>query len=508
MSIHAFHVRRMSALGSSALMALLALGSMASAQDQPAQNQPAPDQPVQSQPAQPQPAPSPPPPAAPTPSAAAPATAAPAAPVRVGGGAGHLPQITVTAPPVRRPPRQVVRRTPPPPTVPPLTPAEQLTTKNNAFDQSRSNLYTTIGTTSDTISHDTIEALPQGTNAPVEKVLLQAPGVSQDFGGERSSPCPQRPRQCAIPHQWRHAARRRHRLRQHFRHRPDRQHVARHRRAAGRVRHAHGRPRRHHHPYRRVQQFRQRQPLRRQPRHHRTELRIWRHLRQPLPRDDRGSDRRQGAAIVVGELVLPGRAIFLQRPLPADHRGHRKPAADAQRHPRFLVAGKRLRLHVGLRRPVDAGEPDRRNRHQQFPNSQHPRRADQCRYSARVRSSTFNSAQLNENQFEHTQYGVLALQRSANGFDGQLSYFTRYNQSALHAGPGRRPAAQRHRLRHQPAILYQRYAGRRLVCGQRGAYASRRLHRQRRTGLGRQFIDRRALHGVRRHRQRTARDHH
>ena len=34
---------------------------------------------------------------------------------------------------------------------------------------------------------------------------------------------------------------------------------------------------------------------------------------------------------------------------------------------------------------------------------------------------------------EQTQYGVLALQRSANGFDGQLSYFTRYNQSALHA---------------------------------------------------------------------------
>ena len=46
--------------------------------------------------------------------------------------------------------------------------------------QARSNLYTTIGTTSDTISHDTIEALPQGTNATVEKVLLQAPGVSQD----------------------------------------------------------------------------------------------------------------------------------------------------------------------------------------------------------------------------------------------------------------------------------------------------------------------------------------
>jgi outer membrane receptor protein involved in Fe transport/opacity protein-like surface antigen len=55
-----------------------------------------------------------------------------------------------------------------------------VTQKGISFDQARSNLYTTIGTTSDTISHDTIEALPQGANAPVEKVLLQAPGVSQD----------------------------------------------------------------------------------------------------------------------------------------------------------------------------------------------------------------------------------------------------------------------------------------------------------------------------------------
>ena len=47
--------------------------------------------------------------------------------------------------------------------------------------------------------------------------------------------------------------------------------------------------------------------------------------------------------------------------------------------------------------------------------------------------STFNSAMLNENQFEQTEYGVLALQRSVNGFDGQLSYFTRYNQ--LHFMP-------------------------------------------------------------------------
>ncbi|MGB6506455.1 MAG: TonB-dependent receptor [Xanthobacteraceae bacterium] len=61
-----------------------------------------------------------------------------------------------------------------------MTPAEQLTAKQNSFDAARSNLYTAIGTTSDTITDDTIQALPQGTNATVERVILQAPGVSQD----------------------------------------------------------------------------------------------------------------------------------------------------------------------------------------------------------------------------------------------------------------------------------------------------------------------------------------
>ena len=64
--------------------------------------------------------------------------------------------------------------------MPPVSPAEIVAQRNSSFDQARSNLYTTVGTTSDTVSHETIEALPQGANAPVEKVLLQAPGVSQD----------------------------------------------------------------------------------------------------------------------------------------------------------------------------------------------------------------------------------------------------------------------------------------------------------------------------------------
>ncbi|MBR1218192.1 TonB-dependent receptor [Bradyrhizobium sp. U87765 SZCCT0131] len=45
----------------------------------------------------------------------------------------------------------------------------------------------------------------------------------------------------------------------------------------------------------------------------------------------------------------------------------------------------------------------------------------------------FNSAQLNERQFENNQFGVLAYQKSINGLDLQLAYFTRY--STVHFMP-------------------------------------------------------------------------
>jgi len=89
-----------------------------------------------------------------------------------------LPEVVVRGTkPKPAKPRAVAQR--PQPTAP-ATQAEKLAAKSNAFDAARSNLYTTIGTTSDTISHDTIDALPQGSASTVEKVLLQAPGVSQD----------------------------------------------------------------------------------------------------------------------------------------------------------------------------------------------------------------------------------------------------------------------------------------------------------------------------------------
>ncbi len=68
----------------------------------------------------------------------------------------------------------------------PSAQAAQLAAKNGAFDQARGNIFTTIGTNSDTIGHDTIQDLPGGTNRSVEQVLLQLPGVSQDSAASGS----------------------------------------------------------------------------------------------------------------------------------------------------------------------------------------------------------------------------------------------------------------------------------------------------------------------------------
>jgi outer membrane receptor protein involved in Fe transport len=110
-------------------------------------------------------------------------------PAPAGTGTTALPDIVVEAPKQtagkqRQRPKTatVARHVVTPPTAPPktLSPAEQLAAKGSVFDQARSNIYTTIGTTSDTISHDTIRDLPGGTNQSVEQVLQQFPGVSQD----------------------------------------------------------------------------------------------------------------------------------------------------------------------------------------------------------------------------------------------------------------------------------------------------------------------------------------
>jgi outer membrane receptor protein involved in Fe transport len=109
-----------------------------------------------------------------------------------------LPQTNVQAPKQaakQAKPRVVTREAGPAatatPAPAPLSPEQQaaaaVAAKNAVFNQARSNIYTNIGTASVTISHQTVEDLPQGTDTPFEKVLVQTlPGVSQDSAASGS----------------------------------------------------------------------------------------------------------------------------------------------------------------------------------------------------------------------------------------------------------------------------------------------------------------------------------
>jgi outer membrane receptor protein involved in Fe transport len=55
-----------------------------------------------------------------------------------------------------------------------------LDAKMSALDQARDNLLPKLGASSSTISREAILAMPQGDNTPIDKVILQLPGVSYD----------------------------------------------------------------------------------------------------------------------------------------------------------------------------------------------------------------------------------------------------------------------------------------------------------------------------------------
>src|SRR6202163_476380 len=103
-----------------------------------------------------------------------------------GGGSTALPKIEVIAPRRAQPPRRPQtrgttgqrRETPAAP--PPPTEAQVVAGKKDKFDSARQNIVAPIGATSYQINHQAIEALPQGSNASLDKVLLQFPGVTQD----------------------------------------------------------------------------------------------------------------------------------------------------------------------------------------------------------------------------------------------------------------------------------------------------------------------------------------
>ncbi|HLL28325.1 MAG TPA: TonB-dependent receptor [Xanthobacteraceae bacterium] len=58
--------------------------------------------------------------------------------------------------------------------------AAELAAKTGRFDSARSQLSPKTGANSYDIGRDAIQALPQGADTPIEKVLLQTPGVTQD----------------------------------------------------------------------------------------------------------------------------------------------------------------------------------------------------------------------------------------------------------------------------------------------------------------------------------------
>jgi outer membrane receptor for ferrienterochelin and colicins len=66
----------------------------------------------------------------------------------------------------------------PPPATP--TPQEEITVTAQRLNAARDNIEPDLGATTYNFTQQTIESLPQGENAPLNEVLLQAPGVNQD----------------------------------------------------------------------------------------------------------------------------------------------------------------------------------------------------------------------------------------------------------------------------------------------------------------------------------------
>jgi outer membrane receptor protein involved in Fe transport len=104
-------------------------------------------------------------------------------------GPGNVPTINVESTKKKPPPKRQEARRPPPQSAPPApTPsvAQQIQNQVAPFNTARDNIYTHQGANSDTIGKEDIQRLPQGSNTPVEKVLLQLPGVSQDSASSGS----------------------------------------------------------------------------------------------------------------------------------------------------------------------------------------------------------------------------------------------------------------------------------------------------------------------------------
>jgi len=104
--------------------------------------------------------------------------------VQCARGQATLPEITVTppkeAPKTKPAPKQPAKTAKPAVAPAPAPTGPPSVTETKAFNAARENILPKIGVNTYELSHQDIEAHPQGTNAPIDKVLLQAPGVTLD----------------------------------------------------------------------------------------------------------------------------------------------------------------------------------------------------------------------------------------------------------------------------------------------------------------------------------------
>src|ERR1700730_8562842 len=78
----------------------------------------------------------------------------------------------------------VAAQTPPPPPTPAIDPLLGITVTATRLDEARSSILPSLGATTYDFSQRTISNIPQGENAPLNQVLLRAPGVVQDSFGQ------------------------------------------------------------------------------------------------------------------------------------------------------------------------------------------------------------------------------------------------------------------------------------------------------------------------------------